>query len=386
MKKKKLYQTENKPQSFLRRQCFLSGKTVGKRREKKSEVNVAPEPKRSKAQNKTAIMRQNVLEVLLKSTVLPFRWLKSSFRCFYCYDVFQEPKDLKAHQIIHTSDDDKLKAMKNYWEPTVYVDVSNLACKLCPAIITDFYKLIDHLIEVHNMHFNKDIGICMNPFRLNHISVQCVQCDRECRTFGHLLVHTNKEHKGCTQVLCEFCGQHFKSNTHLRDHMNKIHSNRSVLCPLCGEEIHSANRMRTHMQNVHNKRYKCGACPELFDTHYKRSRHMMLVHKTREEVKCQHCPRSFVFRSTMMRHVRETHLQERNAICGVCGWRAFGAGRLQRHMMKHSNERNFKCPACEKAFKTKKTMKQHYTNIHEKGARVHDLMPGVPDPLVPNSI
>lgn len=342
--------------------------------------------KQSKMQSKITTMRQNVIQVLLKSTVMPFRWLKSSFRCFYCYDVFQEPKDLKSHQIVHTDDDDILKAMKNYWESTVYVDVSTLACKLCPTVITDFYKLLDHLIELHGIQFNKDIGICMNPFKLNNISVTCVQCDRECRTFGHLLVHTNKEHKGCSQVLCEFCGQHFKSNHHLRDHMNKEHTNRSVLCPQCGEEIHSANRMRTHMQNVHNKRYKCLICPEMFDTHYKRSRHVMTVHKTREEVKCQHCPRTFVFRSTMMRHVRETHLQERNAVCSVCGWRAFGPGRLQRHMMKHSNERNFKCPACDKAFKTKKTMKQHYSNIHEKGAR-HDMMPGISvDTLVQSSI
>lgn len=326
------------------------------------------------AKERVTIMRQNVVEVLIKSTVMPFRWLKSSYRCFFCYEVFQEPKDLKLHNETHINDEEKeLKAMRNYWEPSVYVDVTNMSCKLCLENIPDFYQLIDHLISEHNMVFDKDIGICMNPFRLNNISVACVLCDKDYRTFGHLLIHTNKEHKGCSQLLCEICGQNFRHAQNLRHHVAKDHSNQSIICPICGENVANTNRMRTHMQNFHDKKYKCFVCTDLFETHYKRSMHMMTVHKTREEIKCQHCSKTFVFRSTMMRHVRETHLQEKNSVCGICGWKAFSFNRLQRHMMKHSNERNFKCPACDKAFKTKKTMRQHYNNIHQKILRVPDV-------------
>ncbi|KAM3957656.1 zinc finger Y-chromosomal protein 1-like [Aphomia sociella] len=328
--------------------------------------------KETSAKERLNIMRQNVVQVLLHSTVMPFRWLKSSFRCFYCYDVFQEPKDLKSHnQITHIdNDEEKSKSMRTYWEPTVFVDISNMSCKLCPENMTDFYQLIDHLMFDHDIPFNKDIGICMNPFKLYNISVACVLCDKVYSTFGHLLIHTNRDHKGCSQLLCDVCGQHFRHANNLRDHINKEHGNKVVICTLCGEKINGINRMRTHMQNSHNKKYKCFICTDLFETHYKRSLHMMTVHKNREEVKCQHCPKTFVFRSTMMRHVRERHLQEKNVVCAVCGWKGFGDNRLQDHMMKHSNERNFKCSACDKAFKTKKTMRQHYNNIHEKVLRV----------------
>jgi uncharacterized C2H2 Zn-finger protein len=312
------------------------------------------------------VMRKNVFEVLIRSTLMPFRWLKSSYRCFFCYDLFEEPKDLKAHQVVHRTDAEKRKAMSNYWEPTVYVDISDLSCKLCTFSISDIYKFVDHLIAIHKMPFNKSVDIFMSPFKLNQISVQCIQCDQECRTFGHLLQHTNREHKGVSQVLCDICGRHFKNTTHLKEHISREHTNKAVKCQVCGEEVPSSTRMRTHMQRAHNKTYKCFVCTDVFETHYRRSHHMMTVHKHRDEVKCQHCPRIFVFRSTMMRHLRETHLQERNAVCAICGWRAFGTHRLQRHMMKHSNDRNFKCPSCDKAFKTKKTMKQHYINIHEK--------------------
>lgn len=316
--------------------------------------------------NKIITIRKNIIEVLTKTTLMPFRWLRSSFRCFYCYDVFKEPKDLKSHQVDHSVKHEIFKVMENYWDPELYVDVSNISCDLCPETITDLYHLIDHLIKMHDVKYNKDFGLGMTPFRLDEISVHCLICDRRFRTFGHLLVHTNKDHKGWSQVLCDICGQHFRNDKYLRQHIRSDHTNKSVLCPICGLSIISKNKLRTHLQNFHNHKYKCFACPEKFETHYKRSQHMMLVHKSRDIVKCSSCPKTFVYRSTMMRHVRETHLQEKTAICTVCGWKAFGHYGLQKHMMKHSNERNFKCSVCEKPFKTKKTLKQHYNNIHQK--------------------
>ncbi|XP_060809248.1 zinc finger protein 16-like [Amyelois transitella] len=320
-------------------------------------------------------MRKNVIEVVTNTTIMPFRWLKSSYRCFYCYDVFQEPKDLKSHSEIHKQAEEIEKVMNNFWESSVYVDVSNMKCRICSEVKEDFHEMIDHLIGSHNVPFNKENGLCMSPFKLLNISVECVGCEKHYRTFGHLLVHSNRHHKGCSQLLCEICGQHFRYPQNLRDHVKKQHSKATVICNLCGETLTNMNRMRTHMQNYHNKRYKCFKCPILFETHYRRSRHMIDEHKTRDEVKCQHCSKTFVFRSAMMRHVRETHMQEKNAVCGICGWRAFSECRLQKHMTKHSNERNFKCPLCDKAFKTKKTMMQHYNNIHQKMSRPPTVCP-----------
>ncbi|CAG9789659.1 unnamed protein product [Diatraea saccharalis] len=322
------------------------------------KINTMTESDRRRA------LRQNVLQVLLRSNVMPFRWLRSSFRCFYCYEVFEEPHSLKEHQSVHTSEDTKLKSIKNFWERIVYVDVSNISCKLCPENIYDIYHLVDHLIESHGMPFDKDLGLGMSPFKLNELSVQCVDCDQEFGSFGQLLIHTDKKHNGLSSILCEICGQHFHNTQRLKEHSNKEHGTKSI-CQLCGETF-SISRMRTHMQNAHNKQYKCFVCTDLFETHYKRTYHMMTVHKSREQVKCQFCAKSFVFRSAMLRHLRETHFQEKNVLCKVCGYRAFTESRMQRHMTKHSSEKTIKCVACDKVFKTKKTMKQHYENIHQK--------------------
>ncbi|XP_041988830.1 zinc finger protein 62 homolog isoform X4 [Aricia agestis] len=316
---------------------------------------------------KRKIMRSNVLQVLVRSTVMPFRWLKSSYRCFYCYDIFQDCNDLKNHQHVHAGDEIKEQAMNNYWEPVVYVDVSNLSCKLCPESVNDLYDLVDHLIAKHGIAYNKDIGVCMVAFKLDNFSINCLACGANFFSFGPLLYHTNKDHKGASAILCDVCGQNFKDAYLLRLHVKAVHENSGLLCPECGEKFESRSKLKTHQKNQHDldKKFKCSLCAETFQSHYKRSRHMVTEHKNRQEIKCLYCPKTFVFRSMMMTHLRDTHLKVRNHVCSVCGWKAFNSNRLKNHMYKHSGEKNFKCDGCDKAFTTKKIMRAHFARMHK---------------------
>ncbi|CAH0698506.1 unnamed protein product [Spodoptera exigua] len=323
--------------------------------------------KQPTAKDKRNIMRNNVIQVLTKSTVMPFRWLKSSYRCFYCYDIFQEASELKLHQATHVGDEIKIQTMRNYWEPVVYIDVSNLSCSLCPESITDLHDLIDHLIGSHHVDYNKDVGTCMVAFKLDNFNVSCLACGANFYTFGPLLHHTNKDHKGTSAILCDICGQHFKDATLLRLHVKSVHENAIYLCTECGEKFDSKSKLKTHQKNSHDmeKKYKCADCSEVFQSIYKRSQHMASEHKNRPQIKCPHCPKTFVFRSMMMTHLRDSHLKFRNHVCGVCGWKAFNSNRLKNHMYKHSGEKNFKCEACDKAFTTKKIMRAHFARMHK---------------------
>ncbi|XP_045782004.1 zinc finger protein 668-like isoform X1 [Maniola jurtina] len=366
---KKKPKTEEKPKTKIAKGEFRGGQRAVKQVESDDGLELAamlPKPVLT-PKDKRKIMRNNVLQVLLKSTIMPFRWLKSSYRCFYCYEIFQECSDLKNHQHVHTGDEVKMQAMNNYWDPVVYVDISNLSCKLCPEDITDLYELIDHLIAQHGVVYNKDVGICMVAFKLDSFTVYCLACGASFYTFGPLLHHTNKDHKGTSAILCDVCGQHFKDANLLRLHVKTVHENSGLLCPECGERFETRSKLKTHQKNQHDidKKYKCLVCSQTFQSHYKRSRHMATEHKNRQEIKCLHCPKTFVFRSMMMTHLRDTHLKVRNHICGVCGWKAFNSNRLKNHMFKHSGEKNFKCEACDKAFTTKKIMRAHFARMHK---------------------
>lgn len=317
-------------------------------------------------EEKLKIQKQNLTQLILKSTALPFRWLKNSYRCFYCYDIFDEPDDLRRHNRLH-DDREKRDAIDKDLELTVYIDAMNIECKLCSFQYDDMYEIMDHLICEHGVYFNKDVELSLRPFKLSSLNVQCCDCAASYKTFSYLLVHTNKEHKGAkASVLCDLCGSYFRTTYHLKIHKRKKHKKVDFKCTECDEIIPNYNKLKTHMQNYHEKKYKCFYCEEMLDTHYKRTMHMLTQHKIRDKIACPHCPKTFVFRSTMKRHLRETHLQEKNVVCPECGWKAFEFNRLQRHMMKHSNERNHPCTRCEKAFKTKKTLRQHVQNVHLK--------------------
>ncbi|XP_061725844.1 zinc finger protein 561-like isoform X4 [Cydia pomonella] len=369
-KKAKVAKTEEKPKKAVAKDVRPQKQSKVTKPDSDSqsdEEQVTSANKTLTPKEKRKIFRNNVVQVLVKSTVMPFRWLKSSYRCFYCYDIFQEASDLKNHQQVHTGDEIKEQAMSNFWEPVVYIDISNLSCRLCTDNVADLYDLIDHLVSKHGVVYNKDVGTCMVAFKLDNFSVNCLACGQSFYTFGPLLHHTNKDHKGTSAILCDICGQHFKDANLLRLHIKTVHENTGLLCTECGEKFETRAKLKTHQKNHHDmeKKYKCLVCSLTFQSHYKRSRHMAAEHKNRQEVKCLHCPKTFVFRSMMMTHLRDTHLKVRNHVCGVCGWKAFNSNRLKNHMYKHSGEKNFKCTACDKAFTTKKIMKAHCARMHK---------------------
>ncbi|CAG4958671.1 unnamed protein product [Colias eurytheme] len=291
---------------------------------------------------------------------MPFRWLRTCFRCFYCYEMFEIPDELKTHQTQHSKDDIE-KAINNYYEENVFVDVSDLSCKLCTNILENIHQLVDHLMTEHGMYFDINAGLCMIPFELDE-KKQCIVCEIPMKSYGNLVAHMVKKHINVTKMFCAVCNTRFKSTKQICSHLQGVQNETS--CSECSVNL-EASHLGDHMRGVHGKRYRCLACWEFFKTHYQRSLHMASIHKRRELFKCLYCPRTFIFASILRRHIRERHLKERNAICHICGWKTFGQHELNAHMVKHVSVKEHKCPFCEKMFKSKKNMRQHCVKSHQ---------------------
>lgn len=61
--------------------------------------------------------------------------------------------------------------------------------------------------------------------------------------------------------------------------------------------------------------------------------------------------------------------KNRNIICSVCGFKTYTKGKLKRHMMSHTGERNYSCEICGKRFLYSYNVGQHINYVH-KGIRV----------------
>lgn len=273
-------------------------------------------------------LRTNVTNVVQASTVMPFRWLVSAYRCFYCYDVFHHQDELKSHQMLH-DDAEIVEAMNKFWDSAVYVDVSDLNCKLCSNTFDSMDDLIDHLMVKHKISYNKDV-VSFQSFKLAELS--CTICNLTFINFAMLLVHTTSKHQHSEDRLCDVCGRTFKPHQ-IKMHLANEHRSKVVKCTLCDENL-SVHARRTHMVRVHKKRFKCQMCSDTFETVYKRAAHLTTVHKGREPVNCPHCPNVFYFQSTMRRHIKQIHLKEKNVECNLCDWKGFKTYNLKQHFLK----------------------------------------------------
>lgn len=308
------------------------------------------------------IIKKNTIQVLEKSTIIPFRWLRTCFRCFYCYQMFDKPETLKSHQLEHTVQD-LHETIKNYCESLVTVDVSNISCKICFLKLDDIYQLINHLVTYHEVEFSNEVGINMAPIKLDD-GAKCLFCSSVFKTFNHLILHMDRYHNGCFKSICSSCGKNFKSASDFCGHVQKQFLQDNLKCSQCDLYL-NYGVLRSHMREVHGMKYKCLSCHEFFPSHYKRSNHMADIHNRRKKIKCPHCSRSFIFPSILTRHIRENHLKEKNVVCEICGWRTFGKHELANHMARHDTVKRVRCPTCDKAFKTNKYMKKHYIKTHE---------------------
>lgn len=307
-------------------------------------------------------MIKNIVLLVQNSTVMPFRWLKTAFRCFYCYDIIEEPAALKKHQETHDAEQLIQSVMEKYWEHYVLVDISEVACKHCEDPITDLIDLSDHLFNNHELPC-KDIDLSKIMTVKIEDNIACYMCGEKFLTFGPLVTHCFQHNKDFANILCHICGQKFLTPVLLGRHMTK-HRNTTVKCNDCGKDFASENKLLTHKINMHNKQFKCLICSEMFKSRYTKLKHMAAEHNKRAEYQCPGCPKTFVFKSVMLSHA-QSHLQEKRYPCSICNYSTHNATQLKSHMGIHTGERNFKCHLCDKAYLSNADMKKHCRRTHK---------------------
>ncbi|CAG7685979.1 unnamed protein product [Allacma fusca] len=83
----------------------------------------------------------------------------------------------------------------------------------------------------------------------------------------------------------------------------------------------------------------------------------------RKSYPCKECGKYFS-KKNLWAHVQVVHLNIRKFICHYCGYACSATPALRRHLVTHTNERNYKCKICEKEFKTPEGVKIHTRYAH----------------------
>ncbi|XP_050821765.1 histone-lysine N-methyltransferase MECOM isoform X6 [Gopherus flavomarginatus] len=164
------------------------------------------------------------------------------------------------------------------------------------------------------------------------------------------------------QYRCEDCDQLFESKMELVDHQKFPCSTPHSAFSMVEEDFQQKLDNENDLRNMHDIQ-ECKECDQVFPDLQSLEKHM-LSHTEEREYKCDQCPKAFNWKSNLIRH-QMSHDNGKHYECENCAKQVFtDPSNLQRHIRsQHVGARAHACPECGKTFATSSGLKQH-KHIH----------------------
>lgn len=304
---------------------------------------------------------QELTEDILIEDTIP---LEDYFDCDYCPETFPTIDLLKDHlkthdyKIWHYCEDcltefPTNKAKKNH----NITCMQKLICKYCDLMLDSKGKKRQH----EQKH-------CDNMY-----GQLCDYCGEKFKHQGTLDQHIKTQHMSWEKVFqCSKCPKKFAFKQKLSFHLKSVHTTlRAYLCEDCGADFKNPASLRHHRirkhQPVGNKR-ECMVCHKMVPF-YSLSKHMH-THKA-YTIQCPHCDKMFKNSSTLKQHVR-IHEDQRQYRCDICGVGFNRRDGLRLHMRVHekTDSRGLKecsCQVCGEKFPNHSMLVIHRNRVHKDG-------------------
>ncbi|KAM8769993.1 histone-lysine N-methyltransferase MECOM isoform 8-T14 [Rhynchonycteris naso] len=164
------------------------------------------------------------------------------------------------------------------------------------------------------------------------------------------------------QYRCEDCDQLFESKAELADHQKFPCSTPHSAFSMVEEDFQQKLESENDLREIHAIQ-ECKECDQVFPDLQSLEKHM-LSHTEEREYKCDQCPKAFNWKSNLIRH-QMSHDSGKHYECENCAKQVFtDPSNLQRHIRsQHVGARAHACPECGKTFATSSGLKQH-KHIH----------------------
>ncbi|KAG8445204.1 hypothetical protein GDO86_010109 [Hymenochirus boettgeri] len=164
------------------------------------------------------------------------------------------------------------------------------------------------------------------------------------------------------QYRCEECDQLFESKADLSDHQKYSCGTPHSAFSLVENSFPSSLNDPSDLTDKHHI-HECKECDQVFPDIQSLEKHL-LSHTEEREYKCDQCPKAFNWKSNLIRH-QMSHDTGKHYECENCSKQVFtDPSNLQRHIRsQHVGARAHACSECGKTFATSSGLKQH-KHIH----------------------
>ncbi len=188
---------------------------------------------------------------------------------------------------------------------------------------------------------------------------ECDQCNYTTYTKGCFTTHL-KRHIKKYNLFCESCNEGFFNNTELTSHNIKLHGMEPFQCAICNDLFTSKGNLYSHIKSHDpGSTYMCEICGRTYRKKNSYKRHIVRNHMGQTaKAQCLVCERVLSSKEHLRRHML-THTDERNWVCSTCGKRFLSKTYLTEHNRIHLGIRPYKCEICDKCFTQRGSLTIH---------------------------
>jgi KRAB domain-containing zinc finger protein len=170
---------------------------------------------------------------------------------------------------------------------------------------------------------------------------------------------------------CSECGKDFTRLDSLKQHFGSHNTNYSINCDVCGDKFAWATTLKRHQQKVHGAgpakpcpTLKCEHCDRTFKTQVHMKVHVERDHMKARPHQCEICNKAFYAKDDLSSHLR-IHTGEKPYECRICGKAFTHSSHRSRHEREtHDDKKQFQCQVCLSGFNSKKRLVSHFQNSH----------------------
>jgi len=286
--------------------------------------------------------------------------------CSSCYDLLNEL------DIIQTREKELYTKLKNYISKaqglTLELDTCiNSTVKLEENEVSTF--LDDDVLKIENIDLKK------LPIKIKRISSDVAKTDEISKSLNSKPNSNVKNQDAFEKIQSSI---QMDLSKHLQDHVNKYKSSKDVLCEICGQNFKTKSGYDNHIKKhddaednlkilVMNKKDEdqilCNICGKTFGQKGALSRHLF-IHSGQTRYQCEECGKKFVHNSSFNMH-RKIHAGVRNFKCNECNKGFLSRSHLKRHLRAaHSGQKNHCCEYCGKKFAENYNLIAHVKVLH----------------------